>query len=243
MADLGEQAISKVAEMGLSSQLDEVETLEVNIQTDPLKLVSGAVDAVSVKGEGLVMQKDLRVEAMEMNTGSISINPLSVAFGKIELNHPTEAETHVVLNEADINRAFNSEFIRDKMQNLTIHVNGELVTVDTQAIEFGLPGENKIALSTQVILPEGRGTQRVAFTAIPRVKPGGQQIVLEDVQYTEGQDLSPELTDALLQQAAELLDLQNFELEGMSLRLKHLDVQPGKLILQAEALIEQFPSA
>lgn len=241
MPDLGDQAISKVAEVGLSSQLDEVENLDVSVETDPLKLMTGAVDSVSVKGEGLVMQKDLRVEEMHLKTSSIAINPLSVAFGKIELTHPTDAETHVVLTEGDINRAFNSDFVRDKMQNLQIHVNGELVTVDTQDLEFRLPGSGKVGLSTSVALPSGE-TKRVSFIAVPQVSANGQAIALENVEYVEGQELSSELTDALLKQASDLLDLSNFELQGMSLRLRSLDAQAGKLVLQAEARINQFPS-
>jgi hypothetical protein len=243
MPDLGEQALNKVAEMGISSQLDEVEKLDVEIETDPLKLVSGAVDSVSIKAEGMVMQQDLRVEEMHVNTGSVSINPLSAAFGKIELNHPTEAEAHVVLTEADINRAFQSDFIREKMQDLDVHVNGQIATVDTQKVQFGLPGEGKIALSTDVVLQETQERKRVAFTAVPKVSSSGQQILLEDLQYSEGQDLPPELTEALLQQAKSLLDLQNFELEGMSLKLKKLDAQPGKLTLESEAHVEQFSAS
>ncbi len=33
--DLGEQTLNKAAEIGLSSQLDEVENLDVDIKTDP----------------------------------------------------------------------------------------------------------------------------------------------------------------------------------------------------------------
>lgn len=241
MSDLGEQAISKVAEVGLSSQLDEVENLDVTIKTDPGKMLSGAVDSVTVHGKGMVMQKDLRVEEMQLKTSRIAINPLSVAFGKIELTHPTDAETHVVLTESDINRAFNSEFIRDKMQNLSVDVNGTPVTVDTQQLEFGLPGDNKVLLSTNVVLEAGE-TKRVSFTAVPRVSSNGQSIALEDVEYLEGKDLSPELTEAMLNQAHALLDLQNFELGEMALRLKTLDVQEGKMVLQAMAHMEQFPT-
>lgn len=243
MADLGEQALNKVAEVGLSSQLDEVENLDVNIKTDPLKLVSGEVDSVSIEGEGLVMQKDLRIESMEVNTGNVAVNPVSAAFGKVELTRPTEASAEVVLTEADINRAFNSSFIQEKMQNLDVHINGQQVTVDTQKVEFGLPGDRKIFLSTDVKLQETGETKRVSFTAVPRLDAGGNQIAIENVEYVEGQDLSPELTEALLAQARELLDLRNFELKGMTLRLKALDVQPGRLRLQSEAHVEQIPSA
>lgn len=76
MSDLGEQALNKVAEMGISSQVDEVKNLDVEIETDPFKLMSGTVDSVSIKAEGLVMQNDLRIEEMEMHTGKVTINPL-----------------------------------------------------------------------------------------------------------------------------------------------------------------------
>lgn len=243
MSDLGGQALNKVAEIGISSQLDEVKNLDVEIETDSLKLMSGAVDSVSIKAEGLVMQHDLRIEEMEVHTGHVALNPLSVAFGKIELTRPTDADTHVVLTEKDINRAFNSDFIRDKMQDLNVHVNGELATVDAHQIEFGLPGDGKIFLSTAVTLQTTQEQKRVAFTTVPKVGQCGQQVLLEEVQYVEGQDLPPELTEALLSQARELLNLKNFELDGMALRLKKLDVQKGRLVLESEAHVDHFPSS
>lgn len=242
MPDLGEQALNKVAEIGISSQLDEVENLDVEIQTDPIKLMSGAVDSVAVQGEGLVMQQDLRVEEMQLKTGKVAINPLSAAFGKIELQHPTEAEAHVVLTEADINRAFNSDYIREKMQASQITIDGKPMTVDTQHVNLGLPGDGKIALSADLKLRESGEVKRIAMITVPRVADNGYRVKLEEIQYMEGEGLSLELTHALLEKAGELLDLRNFELEGMSLRLKGLEAQKGRLVLQGQAAIEQFPS-
>lgn len=241
MPDLGQDAINKVAELGIKSQLDEVESLEVELETDPFKLMTGNVDAVSIEGEGMVMQKDLRMEEMSLHTSEVAINPMSVAFGKIELQRPTHADVHVVLTEVDINRAFHSDFVREKLQNLEVQVNGDRASVDSQSLEFGLPEAGKIFLSSRVNLSD-QAQKRVAFTCVPKVAEGGHKIILEDLHYIEGQDLSPELTQILLQQAEALLDLRNFELEGMSLKLKRLDVQPGKLTLESEALVAQFPS-
>ena len=241
-AGLGEQALNKAAEIGLSSQLDEVENLDVQVKTDPLKIIGGEVDSVSIDGEGLVMQKDLRAEKLEVKTGKISINPLSAAFGKIELTQPTDAEARVVLKEEDINRAFNSEFVRQKLQNLEVDVDGKPTTIDTRQVGFRLPGDGKVALSAQMVLRQTNENKQVAFTATPRKSPDGYSVSLEDVQYSEGENLSPALTDTLLEKASELLDLRNFELEGMSLRLKALDVQAGTMTLSATARVEQFPS-
>lgn len=239
--DMGEQALSKAAEIGLSSQLDEVENLEVDIRTDAGKLIQGELESVDIEGEGLVMQKDLRTEQLHVKTGNIAINPLSAAFGKIELTRPTEAETHVVLTEGDIERAFNSQYIHKKLQNLDISVNGEQRTIDTRKVQFHLPDEDKIALNAEIFIKETSETKQINFTTVPRMSPGGEKIILENVQYAEGQELSPDLTAALLERANELLDLRNFELEGMSMRLKGLDVQKGKLSLQAQAHVEKFP--
>lgn len=239
---LGEQALNKVAEMGITSQLDEVENLDVDIQTDPLKLMQGQVDNVTVEGEGLVMQGDLRVEELDMHMSGVSINPLSAAFGKLELTKPTDASTHVVLLESDINRAFNSEFVRDKLQNQQIQVNGQPMTIDPQQIDFRLPGEGKVALKATMLLRETGETKEVAFTAVPQVSGNGQTVTLEDVQYGEGEELSPELTKALVDQTSELLNLSNFDLEGMTLKINTLKAEAGKLTLEAEAHVEQIPT-
>ncbi|WP_016877033.1 DUF2993 domain-containing protein [Chlorogloeopsis fritschii PCC 9212] len=240
---LGEQALNKAAEVGLSSQLDEVENLDVNIQAEPLNLVQGQVEAVSIEGEGLVMQQDLRMEELDMDIDSVAINPLSAAFGKIELTKPTQGKARVVLTEADINRAFNSEYVRSQLQTQKIHVNGKLTTFVPQNVEFRLPGEDKVALDATLLLQESQETQKVAFSAVPRVNDSGQTVTLENVEYGENQETSPELTKALVDATSEILDLRNFDLEGMTLRVKNLEVEVGKLILQAEAYVEQIPTA
>lgn len=239
--DLGEQALSKAAEVAMSAQLDEVEKLDVNIRTDPFKLVQGQLDSVKIEGEGLVMQKDLRAAKMQVQTSNIAINPLSAAFGKIELTHPTEADAKVVLTEQDIERAFNSDFMHGKLQNLAVNINGKPTKIDTRQIGFRLPGASKVALNAEILLKETGEIKQVSFTALPHTSADGQRISLEDVQYGEEKEVSPELTAALLKSASELLDLRNFELTGMSFRLRSLDVQQGKLTIQAQAHVEQFP--
>jgi hypothetical protein len=189
------------------------------------------------------MQQDLRAEELQVKTTNITINPLGAAFGKIELTRPTEADAHVVLTEQDIERAFNSEFIQQKLQNLDVNVNGQAMTINAGQVQFQLPGEGKIALKVE-IQPQGTDQKKeVAFTTVPRLVAGGERLLLEDVQYVEGENLSSEITAILLERTGELLDLRNFELEGISLRLKGLDVQKGKFILQATALVQKFPES
>lgn len=238
---LGEQALNKAAEVGISSQLDEVENLDVDIKTDPIKLVQGQVDEVKIAGDGLVMKKDLRVEELDMHMKGVAVNPLSATFGKIELTQPTDASVRAVLTEADINRAFNSEYVRSQLSNLPVQLDGESTTISAKQVEFKLPGDDKVALKASV--SAGGRQEQIAFSAKPVVSSSGQTISLENVEYGGGEELSPELTKALVEQTSQILNLSNFDLQGMSLRIQKLKVEAGKITMQAEAHVEKIPSA
>ena len=97
--DIEEQAVSKAAEVGLETQLDESEDLDVDVRANPLDVAQGNVESVGVEGKGLVMQKELRAEKLKIETDSISIDPIKAALGNIEMEQPTDARMLVVLKE------------------------------------------------------------------------------------------------------------------------------------------------
>jgi hypothetical protein len=117
------------------------------------------------------------------------------------------------------------------------------VTIDTQRVDCHLLADGKVALDAKILLHQTGETRAVSFTTTPRVSASGQGISLEDIHYSQRKELSPELTRILLEKASEILNLRNFEMEGISLSIHQLDVEAGKLTLQAEANVTQFPSA
>ena len=240
---LGEQALNKIAEVALSTQLEEAEGLNVQVKTDPAKLAQGELESITIHGDGLVMQENLRMEKMEIQIDSIAVNPWKALMGNIQLTQPAEGTARVVLSEVDINRAFNSEPVSEQMRNLNIHVEGKPVTIDTQRVDCHLQGDGKVALEVKILLCQTGETRTVSFTMTPSVSRDGGGVYLEDIQYPEGKELSPELTNALMEKTSEILNLRNFEMEGIVLRIHQLEVEVGKLTLQAEASVTQFPSA
>jgi LmeA-like phospholipid-binding len=238
--DLGEQALSKAAEAGITQQLGEVEQVNVDIRTDPLKLIQGKVDSVSVSGEGLVMKNSLRMEKLQVDTGAVAINPASAIFGKIELTKSAEADAHVTLTQEDVNQAFNSDYIRDKMQNLTISPDGEPIAIEVQQVDIQFLDGGKVHLKATVLMGETQEAQEVEAIVIPSVKEQGQRVVFEEVSGTDG-GASSQLTQMILQEIMTLADLRNFELSGMSLVINDLEVQPGQMILKATTVIEKIP--
>ena len=241
--DIGEQAISKAAEVGLETQLDEAEDLDVDIRSNPLELVQGKVDSVSVKGEGLVMQKELRAEKLRIETDSIDIDPMKAALGDIELNQPTDARMLVVLKEEDVQRAFNSDYVKNKLQGLKIDYANETATANIEQVNFSLPDSDKVKLEADINLVEKQQNEKIGFTAVPEVNSAGNSINLKSIEYDNEAEYNKNVAEAIIASAEEILDLRNFELDEMSLRVRKLDVQAGKLTIEADATIEDFPDA
>ena len=239
--DMGEQAISKIAAAGIKSQLDEADTLEVDLRTDPGKLVQGKLDSVSVSGHGLVMKKDLRVEHLTINAGEVAINPLSAVFGKIELTQSTDAEAQIILTETDLNRALSSGFIQDKLHNLEMKLEGKPETLNVQGVKVALPGDNKFAIHATFTIGQSGQTKELSAVAIPTVDAAGNRISLELVS-TEGHGMDKSLINLIFEQIAALLDLRNFDIPGMTLQLQRLEAQKERLVLHGTTVIEDFPS-
>ncbi len=238
---IGEQAISKAAEAAIKSQMDEAEDLSVEIHTDPMKLAQGQVDKVTVEGKGLVVKNDLRTEEISLEANSVDISMTKAVFGEIELDRPADAEARVVLKAEDIQNAFNSGYVKKKLRGQKIELSsGEKLTTDASNVKFSIPEAGKITVEADVMLIEKVETHHVAFSAKPKLIEDGNVLTLEDIQYDEATNDMPELTRSLIDSTKELLDLRNFEIGDMALKFNQLDIQPGKMIIQADATVSSL---
>ena len=239
--DIGEQAISKAAEVGIDNQLDEVEELDVDVRANPLELAGGDVESVTIDGKGMVMNKDLKAERLIVQTDEIGIDSMKAAFGDIELTQSTDAEAKIVLLDEDIQRAFNSEYIKSKLENQELDIDGETVTVNAKNVKFALPGEDKISLKADIEIAESQTTKQIALSAKPTLDANGNKIAISDIEYHNEDNAA--FAKALLDSTEEVLDLRNFELDEMSLKIDRLDVSQGKIIMAANAKVEEFPDS
>ena len=237
---LDEQALSEAAEKTIATQLDEVENIDVDVRTDLLKMVQGQVNSVSIAAQGLVMQKDIRVQEIELHTDSIAIDLLNALFGQIELNQPVDATARLVLTEQDINRALNSDYIRSKFPSLELNVEGQIVTLEPQQLEVHLPGGGKMGFRGTILLHEMGDIRRLGFTAMIRSGTTKQPLLLEAFHCTEGEGISLEFAIALIKKAGELVNLPYVDLEGMAFRIKKLELQEGSLTLHTDAYVRQL---
>lgn len=241
---LEEQALSQAVELGIESQLDEVESLDVDVRGDLGQMIQGKADSVSVAGKGLVAQKELRVQELELRTDRLAIDLLSALFGQVQLNEPVNGTVRLVLTEADINQALNSDYIRSNLQPLELTVDGQVVAVELQPpLSVHLPGEGRMGFSGNLQLPETEKNRHIGFTATLLPRTHERPVLLEEFCCTPGKGVSIAFLIALMQKMRELINLPYIEVSGMALRIKELDVQAGSLTLIAEARVYQLPSS
>ena len=240
---LEEKFLSQQVERRISEKLDEAEKIEIDVQADLLKIVQGQVDGVSVAGQGLVIQEDIRVQEIKLQTESISINPLSALFGQIEFNEPVNAVARIILTEVDMNRALASDFVSSQMQTFDLDVDGRIVSFEAEKIEIFLPGDGKIECKGRVLLKEKGNTRLVGYTAIARPRTHSQPAMLESFNCTEGGGISIEVVIALMHKAKELMNIPYFEWEDMVFHIKDIKVETGSLVLLVETQMKQIPSS
>ncbi|MGV2831030.1 LmeA family phospholipid-binding protein [Myxosarcina sp. GI1(2024)] len=240
--NLGEQAFNKFAELALSSQLEDCERLEVKVKTAPEKLATGELESLLIEGEGLVIETDLRVQVLKIGMKAIAVEPLKALTGNIELTQPTEGTAHLVLTETDLNCALNSPDLRAKIDVLDTYLSTAKSKLTVPQKRCQLRKNGTVAVEALVELQPSGETKEVAFTTTPKIASGGRSVVLEDIQYESGKEVSEDLTQAFLDKASKMLDLRNFEKQGLALRIQHLNVEAGRITLSAAADITEFPT-
>ncbi|WP_026734961.1 LmeA family phospholipid-binding protein [Fischerella sp. PCC 9605] len=236
-----ENLLSQVAENSISHQLDEAEKIDVDVQTDLLKVIQGQADAVSLTGEGLELQ-NIRVQEIKVQTDHIAINPLSAIFGQIELNQPVNTTARIVLTEADINRALTSDFIRSKIQRFNLNVDGVIVSLLPQKIQIYLPGDGKLQFDGTVLIHEKGNNKQLGFTAVVSPRTMHQPILIESFNCTQGKGISLDIMVTLMNKVKELANLPYLEFDDTRLRIIHMEAQKGNLILFVKANMQQIPT-
>lgn len=240
--NLGEQALNKIAKLALSSQLEDADRLEVKVKTNPEKLAGGELESLLIDGEGLVVETDLRLQILEIGMKAIAVDPLKALTGNIELTQPSQGTARLVLTQTDLNRALNSPDLRAKINVLDTYLSTGEVKLTVPRKKCQLREDGTIAVEAIVELQPSGETKEVAFTATPKITSQGTSVLLDNIQYEPGKEVSEDLTQAFLDKAEKMLDLRNFEKQGLALRIRSLNVEAGKITLLAAADITEFPT-
>lgn len=232
----GDRVVSKAVTAAISALFKQTEKLEAIVKAEPVaKLFQGSVDGFDFLGQGLLMYSGMRVQSMEFYVQAVSIDFGAIFKGQIKLRQATQANMRIVLSEEDINASFNTPFLVEKLQKFQYQ--GEPLYFERS--HFEMTDDGALKLRSQVRVGQSSEVKTVGFTGQLEVKER-RKIQFINVEY--GDDLDDQvLSQALVEHLNNLLDLDQFALDGMQLRVDQLRVRNKQLTLYGVAKITDFP--
>ena len=215
--------------------------LSVDVQTDLLKAIQGHADGVSFEGKGLKF-KDIRLSEIQLETDDIDINPLKVLLGEVELDHPINLKTRIVVEEADINEALKLDLVRNLLYEfLTFHSDKLIVSMYPQTLQLHLPGNSRIEIEGKIVLDSGLEKKPLNLKADVRLESLEKPIILDGFKCNTPEGINLEVMNALIGKINQVRKSPYFELKDAAIRITCIEVQQGSIILQAQAHLQKIP--
>ncbi|MDJ0688230.1 MAG: DUF2993 domain-containing protein [Xenococcaceae cyanobacterium MO_188.B32] len=246
--DWGENLLNKVASQTIRHLFTRSESVEVEVRCQPSsKLLQGTIDSFKMSGRGLVIRREFRTEEMSFETDAVSLDFGSVIQGKIALKQPTQAIAQVKLTQSDINKSFQAELVRKRLENLSLPALEEISggkPVSFTDVEVQLLPKNEIKLFAKASWNNTSVPISLRCTlAVERRK----RILFENVRFEandipeDSQEISKKLAEALGEILNNMVDLDRFNLDGVKMRLNRLETKGKSLLFSGYAQIERVP--
>lgn len=232
----GDQLVSKVARTAVTALMKQTDELEVKVRAEPVaKLLQGSVDGFDFVGKGMKMHSGLQVEVMEMYVQAVSIDFGAIFKGQVKIKQPTQASMRILLTEEDLTVSFNTPFLVEKLQKLEYRGN----SLYFDKTQITLNDDQSLRMQSHIRPGESAEPVEVDITARLEVE-NRRKIQFMDPDYG-GDEQAVELGKVLTNHVNSLLDLDQFALDGMQLRVDRLRLKDKKMTMYGNANIEQFP--
>ncbi len=248
--DWGEQMLNKVASQTIRHLFTRSDSVDVAVRCHPSsKLLQGSIDSFRMSGRGLVIRRQFRAEEMSFETDAVSLDFSSLLKGALRLKQPTQAIAQVVLTEPDINDAFKAELVRKRLENLsppTLQASIGTDPISFQDVQVQLQPNNRLRLLAKAQIPQ-HGTVPISMTSTVAVERR-RRVRFQDTQFEPDavpesmQDISRTLTMALDEILNNMVDLDRFNLDGVTMRINRLETQGKQLIFSGYAQIDRIPN-
>jgi hypothetical protein len=248
--DLGERLLNNVASQSIRQLFSASEQVDVAIGCYPSsKLLQGSIDSFKMTGKNLVIKKQFQVYEMSFATDAVAIDAGALMGGKLKLKQPTQAVAQVVLTEAGLNEAFTADLVTQHLRNVDhpdlLNLSGG-EPVSFSDISLHLLPNNQIQLLAKAHLPNGEVP--ISLTANLEIARR-RRLVFSNPQFIEAevpealQAISKVLTMVFAGILNEMVDLDRFNLDGVTLRLNRLETQGSHLVFSGYAEVSRFPGS
>jgi hypothetical protein len=232
----GDQIVSKVARTAVTALMKQTEELDVKVRAEPVaKLLQGSVDGFDFVGKGMKMYSGLQVELMEMYVQAVSIDFGAIFKGQVKIKQPTQASMRILLTEEDLTVSFNTPFLVEKLQKLEYQ--GNPLYFDKTQITLN----DDQSLRMQSHIRPGKAAEAIAVDITAQLEVEDRRKIQFMNPTYGGDEQAIALAKVLTDHVNTLLDLDQFALDGMQLRVDRLRLRDKAMTLYGNANIEQFP--
>lgn len=225
-----EQAVNKFIEFVLSRFID-AERLQVRIKSNLKQLKRGELDALTIQMSNFLMQPNLRVAEFQLDIGASAVDMQKIIRRKIELLHPSEGKLRITIFQEQLTDALNSELtklFKDKQQEIKFkQVSCDLTTDGAIAFNFNWINAEKIESGTCITKPQ--------------IEQNGNAIVLIKQDFVR-QEPPTEFVNHAIAQVSNILSLNDLANRGTTFNIQKIEIAAGKITVEANANIAQFPS-
>lgn len=248
--DWGERILNTVASKTIRHLFTQSESVEVSVRCYPSsKLLQGSIDSFKMSGRGLVIRRDFRAEEMSFETDAVALDFSSVLNGQIQLKQPTQAVAQVTLLEDDINQSFKAELVSKRLHNLSLPALTELSggePVSFTEVQVQLLPDNQVQIFAKADLGN-KGLVPISLKATLIVERR-RRIRYKDAQFEPEavpealREASQALTAVFAEILDNMVDLDRFNLDGVTMRINRLETQGNMLVFSGYAQIERVPN-
>ncbi|MBF2051278.1 MAG: DUF2993 domain-containing protein [Leptolyngbya sp. IPPAS B-1204] len=248
--DFGERMLNAVATQSIRHLFTSSEFVDVVVRCYPSsKLMQGSIDSFKMTGRQLVIRRQFEVAEMSFETDAVAIDFSTLVRGQLRLKQPTQAVAQIVLVEDAINRAFQAELVQKRLQMLDLPPLTNLSggePVSFRDVQITLLPENRVTIAAKTDLPN-RSDVPIHLAATLEIEKrrrivfANPQFEAEAISDTALRGISEPLTMAFVQVLNEMVDLDRFDLDGVTMRLNRLETHDKQLLFSGYAQIDHFP--
>lgn len=225
-----EKAVNKFIEMVLT-RLINADRVQVRVKANLKDLLTGKLDALTIEMFGFMLRRHLRVAEFQFNIGTAAVNLESVRRRKIELLYPSEGSLRLAIAQEQLITFLNAE--------LAYLFSEQQREIQLQEVNCELREDGAIAFHFHWL--RDRKVETGSYITIPQIEPNGNVAVISRSDM-EVNKIPDEFISATLTQITNILNLTDLADRGTTFQIQQLDIEAGKITVQAHAYIEQVPS-
>lgn len=231
--------VDRVAQTTIRKQFEAVEQLEVRVDSAPsYQIAQGKVDRIRIAGRGLFPAKEIRLEALELETDPIQLDAARLRRGKPRLEEPLRAGVRLVLKQEDMNRALRSSLVLKQLKALGINAVGQQnrrraqqYTLLNPRIEF--LANQRLRLQAELSDATDSDTLKIVVELGLAVIAGRQLQLLDPTMRVNDEAVPAPIVQSIAKGISEQCDLRLLEKSGLTTRILQLNLTENQISLAA----------